>query len=422
MFKNKISSLLVLSFLVFSLLPISSIASSPGTVSGYVYANDVICEPNEVVLSFPDQDISADLFPGGFYVIDFSADIGDEGIFIVTVGEEDYTAEETITIEQGTISYDIDLHITIPEDDIENPSKVTGLSVTDAKDGKLDLSWNTATDNVAVDFYNIYRDGILIDTESTTSYQDTGLTNGQSYCYNVSAVDTSSNEGEKSDIECGIPTENLEPNNPPNKPVNPKPENNSEDIVLNPQLSVFVTDPDEDSLTVYFYNASDEALIASVTANNGTNATVTWSNLAFNTSYQWYAVANDTEYEAASDTFTFKTIEIQEDNTKPVVSFEKPEEGSLYLFDSMIFSGILRIPFIIGDINVIVKATDNESGISKVELSIKGLFTDINENLTEYPYQYNWSSFSFGKYNLTATAYDMSGNYANTSIIVRKFL
>ena len=42
--------------------------------------------------------------------------------------------------------------------DDENPSKVTGLKVSDAKDGKLSLSWDTATDNTAISYYNIYRD------------------------------------------------------------------------------------------------------------------------------------------------------------------------------------------------------------------------------------------------------------------------
>ena len=86
------------------------------------------------------------------------------------------------------------------------PSKVIGLSVTDAKDGKLDLEWDASTDNVAVDHYRIYRDDIYIADSSTTSYRDTGLTNGQSYTYTVSAVDTSGNEGEKSSPKFGIPT------------------------------------------------------------------------------------------------------------------------------------------------------------------------------------------------------------------------
>jgi peptide/nickel transport system substrate-binding protein len=94
--------------------------------------------------------------------------------------------------------------IVIP--DSEKPSKVTGLSVTDAKNGKLNLVWNAATDNVAVDHYKIYRDNVFLLNRTSTSYQDTGLTNGQSYSYKVSAVDTSGNEGNQSDSASGTPT------------------------------------------------------------------------------------------------------------------------------------------------------------------------------------------------------------------------
>jgi len=95
--------------------------------------------------------------------------------------------------------------VTMGGDD-EAPSKVTGLTVTDAKDGKLNLVWDSATDNIAVDHYTIYRDNVFIVNRTTTSYQDSGLTNGQSYTYNVSAVDTSRNEGMRSDSESGTPT------------------------------------------------------------------------------------------------------------------------------------------------------------------------------------------------------------------------
>ena len=90
--------------------------------------------------------------------------------------------------------------------DAEPPSKVTGLKVSDGKDGKLNLAWNLGTDNVAVDYYNIYRDGLFLTTTSSNSYRDSGLINGQLYTYNISAVDIVGNEGELSDSIDGIPT------------------------------------------------------------------------------------------------------------------------------------------------------------------------------------------------------------------------
>ncbi|HEC80947.1 MAG TPA: PKD domain-containing protein [Thermoplasmatales archaeon] len=124
-----------------------------------------------------------------------------------------------------------------PLADIISPPKVTGLTVKDAKDGKLNLAWNPATDNVAVDHYNIYRDGDLLTSVKTTSYQDTGLTNGKTYTYEVSAVDTCGNEGDKSDPATGTPTASTTgggettggggsrygpTNTPPNTPTTPQ--------------------------------------------------------------------------------------------------------------------------------------------------------------------------------------------------------
>ena len=61
--------------------------------------------------------------------------------------------------------------------DIEPPSMVTGLAVSDAKDGKLNLAWNAATDNVGVDHYNIYRNGGFL-TEVKRGYAELSFADG----------------------------------------------------------------------------------------------------------------------------------------------------------------------------------------------------------------------------------------------------
>jgi len=97
--------------------------------------------------------------------------------------------------------------------DSQPPSQVTGLSVSDAKDGKLDLSWSSATDNIGVNYYNIYWDQdsytspIATVGHLTLTYQKTGLKDGNTYTFKVSAVDTSGNEGSLSPLDSGTPTE-----------------------------------------------------------------------------------------------------------------------------------------------------------------------------------------------------------------------
>jgi len=436
--KKAIKSIFTCLILIFSFLTVFPISqadiSTPHSMKGILYINDEIptSPPSDLEQILVKLVFTTESYKDTIYEYNSNSDETNYNVGIF--GHEGETADitveyygyevipddnQTIFINAGTYGYIIDLHITL-EIDIEEPSKVTGLSVTDAKDGKLDLSWDEATDNVAVDHYNIYRDSTFLTTTPGTTYQDTGLNNDQEYCYQISAVDTSDNEGEKSTQDCETPTKTTIQNNPPDKPTNPKPINNTEDICLNPELSVFVTDPDDDTLTVSFYNASNDQLIGTVNnVENASDATVIWYDLDFNTYYHWYAVASDGE-ETQSDEYVFKTIE--EDNNKPSVNIEKPEEGSLYLFGDKIFQGILKIPFIIGSIEIVVNADDKESSISRVELSIKGFLCDVNESLTKHPYTYEWTGFAFGKYNITATAYDVSGNSATTSIIVRKFL
>lgn len=104
------------------------------------------------------------------------------------------------------------------EEEDEPPSKVENLVVVDAKDGKLDLSWDSAYDDFGVDHYEIWRDGAFLINVTGTGYLDTGLTNGQLYNYTVRAVDTAGNKGEFSDPAEGIPTKTATSKGPTSKP------------------------------------------------------------------------------------------------------------------------------------------------------------------------------------------------------------
>ena len=86
------------------------------------------------------------------------------------------------------------------------PSKITGLNITDAKDGKLNLIWNNCLDQLPIEKYKIYRDGNFLNYSYQNNYQDKNLTNNQSYSYQISAINIFSIEGEKSDIVSGTPT------------------------------------------------------------------------------------------------------------------------------------------------------------------------------------------------------------------------
>lgn len=113
----------------------------------------------------------------------------------------------------------------------------------------------------------------------------------------------------------------------PEKPSDPIPTNDSVNVSINPVLSVYVTDLDNDTMNVTFFNASDDIPIATAfNISNGTQANVTWLDLDYNTTYSWYAIANDSVYETRSDTWNFTTI--QENHPPYEPSDPAPENGS----------------------------------------------------------------------------------------------
>lgn len=172
----------------------------------------------EVTIPSPIQDQCYDLrtiveiTDGNHY----GHDVDNDGI--PNYLDTDSDGDSLLDHDEGTDDHDGDgIPNYLDPDDLQAPSKVENLSAVDAKDGKINLSWDPATDNVGVDHYEIFRDGILIQNVSGTFYQDTGLTNGHSYTYMVRAVDAMGNQGNFSDAAIGKPTKtpSASQSNPP---------------------------------------------------------------------------------------------------------------------------------------------------------------------------------------------------------------
>ena len=73
------------------------------------------------------------------------------------------------------------------------PSVPGNLSAIVISATQINLSWSASTDNVGVAGYQVFRDGLLVATTTTTAYSDTGLAAGTTHQYAVAAVDTSGN-------------------------------------------------------------------------------------------------------------------------------------------------------------------------------------------------------------------------------------
>ncbi|WP_379151148.1 fibronectin type III domain-containing protein [Paenibacillus sp. sgz5001063] len=82
---------------------------------------------------------------------------------------------------------------TLTPADTQAPTVPSGLSATASSISEVNLSWSASTDNVGVTGYDVYRDGTLIGTTASTTYNDMGLTPSTSYSYTVKAKDGAGN-------------------------------------------------------------------------------------------------------------------------------------------------------------------------------------------------------------------------------------
>lgn len=109
------------------------------------------------------------------------------------------TAGEGVSGQTDSLNYSSYLgfqFIGFADPDTEDPTAPATLTTDVVSSSEVELSWSASTDNIAVDRYYIYRDGVRIDEVSIfpRSFNDSGLTADTTYSYNVSAVDDSNNE------------------------------------------------------------------------------------------------------------------------------------------------------------------------------------------------------------------------------------
>ncbi len=103
----------------------------------------------------------------------------------------------TSTTYRGYLGYQF---MEFADADTEDPTAPTSVVAEAISTTEIELTWDASTDNIAVDRYYIYRDNVRIDDVATfpRSFSDSGLTANTTYSYNVSAVDDSGNESDRS--------------------------------------------------------------------------------------------------------------------------------------------------------------------------------------------------------------------------------
>lgn len=78
--------------------------------------------------------------------------------------------------------------------DYSPPSTIDDLTATETDSSSVTLNWSSASDNVSVQGYRIYRNGSVVADISGTSYRDGFLNPETEYQYRVVAYDASNNE------------------------------------------------------------------------------------------------------------------------------------------------------------------------------------------------------------------------------------
>lgn len=83
--------------------------------------------------------------------------------------------------------------ISKPPSDTTPPSAPLGLAATPVSSSRIDLAWKPSADDVGVDHYQVYRDGLPIGSTTLTTHSVTSLTPVTSYSFSVQALDAAGN-------------------------------------------------------------------------------------------------------------------------------------------------------------------------------------------------------------------------------------
>ncbi|WP_426278939.1 endonuclease [Chryseobacterium sp. S-02] len=90
-----------------------------------------------------------------------------------------------------------------PTTDTQAPTTATGLTISGTTTSSISLAWNASTDNVAVTSYNVYMNGSLKTTVSSTSATISGLSASTTYSFYIVAKDAAGNSSANSSTVSG---------------------------------------------------------------------------------------------------------------------------------------------------------------------------------------------------------------------------
>ena len=203
--------------------------------------------------------------------------------------------------------------------DTEKPTVPTNVQITALSPSDAQISWNASTDNVAVDYYEIFQvtdssnpfqdyDYTLVGQTSETTYVISSLSPGEKYNFCVRAVDTSGNTSRYSEIkEITMPNASQD-HNPPTPPQNLR-------IVSVSNTSVTIeydpaTDNESGVKQYHIFRNGEEVAQTDALSYEDTDVQP-------NETYQYYVTAEDWNSNISEPSNTISIKVPMEDNEPP---------------------------------------------------------------------------------------------------------
>lgn len=185
------------------------------------------------------------------------------------------------------------------------PSTPASLTATGTTQTATTLNWTAATDNVSVTGYDIFRNGTLLATATTTTYTVTGLSANTTYAFTVKAKDAAGNVSAASNSVNVTTLDTTAPSAPASLTASATTQTAT---TLN-----WTASTDNVAVTAYdiFRNGSLLATVATTTYNA--------SGLSANTTYAFIVKAKDAagNVSAASNSVSVTTLSNNTDTVAP---------------------------------------------------------------------------------------------------------
>jgi PQQ-dependent dehydrogenase (s-GDH family) len=197
------------------------------------------------------------------------------------------------------------INITTP--DTQAPTAPASLAASAITQTTLTLNWTASTDNVGVTGYDIYQNGVKINTSliTTASYNVTGLTASTSYQYYVQAKDAAGNTSANSN------TINITTAAPPDTEAPAAPDNLTASNIT--QSSVTITwSASTDNIGVTGYDIYQNGIKINTSLVTTTSYNIT--GLSALITYSFYVVARDA---AGNTSANSNTASITTPDTQP---------------------------------------------------------------------------------------------------------